>query len=420
MTTLHPFMTSRESVLPLWSQASQARRSLPDARVPDLFVLLHGMLFTNIDLDAFQPTLARFIERLEIEGAEDREWIMMGVTNISSILEYGKPNGVLRKLGAVGTRDPGTTAAMRVMAKREMLADDNMDVDSPTASPTMSTAMADSSDLPMTFKLSLQLAFATLSFVLRHPTRKASAFSRSTINPYLTIMLTFLSTILKHPASRDVLERDIPWEDMVHLFSTVPRAVMASQHLNTPISDDGKRWNMITSGAAPPLPEDWCLRGMEWVGRKVYERGYWASGAERRAELEVLDDVEVEAVTDGQIEDDDDDDGEAGNTLGKRWTRIVRCAVDIAGAVEGFTWVAGTRDWKVEGALAEKVQMWKEEDALEREREEQRRMGTRWADDSMDIDDDGSADASEESESDDENDSEQVKALKVCSTFSMA
>jgi len=53
MTTLHPFTTSRESVLPLWSAPVQSRRSLPDSRIPDLFVLLHGMLFTIIQLDDF-------------------------------------------------------------------------------------------------------------------------------------------------------------------------------------------------------------------------------------------------------------------------------------------------------------------------------------------------------------------------------
>jgi protein SMG6 len=39
----------------------------------DLFVLLHGMLFTNIQLGEFTPTLARFIIRLEIEGAQETE-----------------------------------------------------------------------------------------------------------------------------------------------------------------------------------------------------------------------------------------------------------------------------------------------------------------------------------------------------------
>ena len=40
------FSMARESVLPLWSQTTQARRSASDASTPELFVFLHWMLFT--------------------------------------------------------------------------------------------------------------------------------------------------------------------------------------------------------------------------------------------------------------------------------------------------------------------------------------------------------------------------------------
>ena len=36
---------------------------------------------------------------------------------------------------------------------------------------------------------------------------------------------------------------------------------------------------------------------------------------------------------------------------------IVRCAVGIAQAVDGFRWVEGTRDWRIEDMLEHKVQM---------------------------------------------------------------
>ena len=72
MTSLHPFPASSEAILPIWSLVAQTKRSAPDASVPDLFVLLHGMLFTKVQLDDFQPTLARFVERLGIEGAEEK------------------------------------------------------------------------------------------------------------------------------------------------------------------------------------------------------------------------------------------------------------------------------------------------------------------------------------------------------------
>jgi hypothetical protein len=156
---------------------------------------------------------------------------------------------------------------------------------------------------------------------------------------------------------------------------------------------------------------------MEWVGRRVFERGYWKSGEEKNKEIEVLDASEAEDVTDGIIEDEDDDDGPtssggSGGETGKGWTRIVRCAVSIAQTVNGFRWIEGTRDWRIEGVLEHKVRRWKEEAMMEREAEESRRRGTRWADDAMDVDDDILDDFSEESE-DDEDDTAEVKALEV-------
>lgn len=68
MVAFHPFSTARESVLAMWSPTAQARRQAPDARLSELFVCLHGMLFTNIQLDDFKLVLERFREKLEIGG----------------------------------------------------------------------------------------------------------------------------------------------------------------------------------------------------------------------------------------------------------------------------------------------------------------------------------------------------------------
>ncbi|KAF8162971.1 hypothetical protein B0H34DRAFT_744517 [Crassisporium funariophilum] len=443
MTTLHPFPTSRESVLPIWSHAAQARRSLPDARSSELFILLHGMLFTNIQLDDFTPTLARFIERLEIEGAEERDWIMMAVVNIASILEYGRPSGVLRKIGCVSREinGPQAAAAMRVMAKKVAAGvpgssslggvdEEKMDVDEDMKSPTLPSAESQANDdpnalpeQPPAFKFALQLTFAMLSHVLKRPTRKASQYAVSTLNPYLPVLLTFLATVLKHRQTLEIMERSVPWADLATFFTTVPRKIMISQGLmvapGKPNNRNFERWVMLTSGCPPPLAEDWCLRGMEWVGRKVFERGYWKSGEDRKAELEVLETVEGKQLTDGTIEDDDGDDGpSSGNKtssssdLIRRWVRIIRCGVNIAGTVDGLTWVDGTREWRVEGKLAEKVRRWKEEDETKREEEERRRMGRRWVEDPMDVDESDNSVSEEESE-DDDNDSEDIKALKA-------
>ena len=46
-----------------------------------------------------------------------------------------------------------------------------------------------------------------LSFILRNPTQKASPFTRSTLSPFLTVMITFLAIITR--ATLSVLERSI-------------------------------------------------------------------------------------------------------------------------------------------------------------------------------------------------------------------
>ena len=80
MVAFHPFSTARESVLAMWSPAAQARRQVPDARLPELFVLLHGMLFTNIQLDDFKRVLERFQEKLEIGGKFGRSLSLLTLT----------------------------------------------------------------------------------------------------------------------------------------------------------------------------------------------------------------------------------------------------------------------------------------------------------------------------------------------------
>ena len=55
MVTTHAYPNSREAVLPVWTGEAQARRQAPDASLTALFVHIHGMLFTKIQLDDFKP-----------------------------------------------------------------------------------------------------------------------------------------------------------------------------------------------------------------------------------------------------------------------------------------------------------------------------------------------------------------------------
>ena len=139
MTMLHPFSTSRESILPVWSTSNQqAHLSNSATCATDLFVLLHGMLFTNIQLDNFAGMLAHFLERLEMEGdnIKEHEWIMMGIMNLGVVLEYGRASGVICRSGGLGTRESSSLGggSIRVIVKKPttVIEDDDtkMDIDS--------------------------------------------------------------------------------------------------------------------------------------------------------------------------------------------------------------------------------------------------------------------------------------------------
>jgi len=151
---------------------------------------------------------------------------------------------------------------------------------------------------------------------------------------------------------------------------------------------------------------------MDWVGRRVFERGFWKGADDRRAELEVLDKMEVADATDGVIEEDCDDNRSVPSEKSRRWIRIFRSAIGIAGVVKGFTFLEDTRKWSIEGTLLEKVERWKEEEMMKREAEEQKHMGRRFSGDSMEVDEEDTLEDVTDSE-DDENDAEEVKALKV-------
>lgn len=81
------------------------------------------------------------------------------------------------------------------------------------------------------FKFALQLTSAMLLHVLRQPTHKVSEYVCLTLNPYLTIVLTFPTTILKHRLTLDVLEQSVPWDKLTAFFAKTSCKITNSQGL---------------------------------------------------------------------------------------------------------------------------------------------------------------------------------------------
>lgn len=127
------------------------------------------------------------------------------------------------------------------LAKKGEVDDKKMDVDDDDAvqaplpkymaihqSPSVSEAIAvHDSDIPQPLKHALQLTFAMFSYVLKDPVRKG--ISTSALNPYITVLFTFLTIILRDKVAERVLSRVIPWEDLAAFCTRLPRRIMQSE-----------------------------------------------------------------------------------------------------------------------------------------------------------------------------------------------
>ena len=243
------------------------------------------MIFTRIQLDDFEAVFARFMERLEEDAQIENErpsvsqvdWLMMATTNLAAVLQYGLEEGRIKTAMAEVARKGKQSAPQALMLHADLINEDSgpgtdpaddgeedgeedlpFEDDMPVVK---NLSITEDEAFPLTLTNALQLAFVTLDFVLKHPTR--SQGYHEVVNPYIPIFFTFLATILKQPAAIGLLEAHIPWQALVNTFNAVP-------------SDIDFRPELVQKLVlGPPIPEDWCMRGMEWVGRRVYERGFW-------------------------------------------------------------------------------------------------------------------------------------------------
>ncbi|KAN0111181.1 hypothetical protein V8E52_008793 [Russula decolorans] len=134
--------------LPVWSPLAQARWSAPDACTLELFILLYDMLFTNIQLDDFSPTLARLLERLTIEEPEVVfcDAPTSPVSSIAILLPLQQQPRWSNNMGGLNTQGPSIDATA-------------------------------SQEPPFVFKMAQELTFSMLANVLRFPWERERAAS---------------------------------------------------------------------------------------------------------------------------------------------------------------------------------------------------------------------------------------------------
>ncbi|WWC94237.1 hypothetical protein V866_001077 [Kwoniella sp. B9012] len=405
LTVTHEYPTSRESILPLFDSALQNQRSLPEATAMDLFIRLHGMLFTRISLDDFDAVMSRYMERLEEDARLDgvsrkvvigqTDWMIMASVSLGSIMQYGTSSGIVRKALSQEGAERRRAQALADNEDGEMEDGDNqpnnegLTVDGITPLRTISplpingNGSIDTEDVqPITFTYALKLAFAILEFVLSHPNR-IQGFHQ-VLNPFITIFLTFLATVFRQPHVGSALLLSVPWERLCQFTKSTNLEVIEEKRL--------------VSGL--PLPEDWLLRGNEWVGRRVYERGFWKSkstsatngngrgssgsgsggmvqprkGGNFESEMDVLlanfDPPIGRSLEDGVVDDLEGDTDSSSAINSRRYKRVVWAMGVMVKFVDGLE-LDGDGKVVVEGTLKERLM--ELERQKEREREEERR-----------------------------------------------
>lgn len=446
----------------------QQTLAAPTASATSLFLHIQGQLFTRIDLDQVQPNLARFIERLELDepSGEEPEWIMMAVLAIGSLLEFGKSDSTLRRACGLDTgagagastssqaaggssirsepsrptswsTDGGASIAAASSARAQpwvaeqaaTIADRRMDEDRDDDPSNLSRPMqalttnASTSNLPpamdspraqqaqLVFSLAMEVAFTTLGYLIKtKPYMPAqNPYVKPPLNPYITVLLTFIATIFKHPAALPLMERSIPWGALADLLGTALRRSGGPHESSSSSSaGGGGAKDAALFSASQVLPEDWSLRGMEWTNRRVYERGFWLKahkgplGSLVQGEMDVV--VSSNAIMspsfaggagsstpasatgdglDGIVEDDDDDDDansmdvddrhshrrsrggarlSPAQALGVvRWKRLRSSGEMLVRTVPGFRWDANSLSIVIVEDLADKIALWEQE-----------------------------------------------------------
>nr|XP_019046379.1 hypothetical protein I302_05123 [Kwoniella bestiolae CBS 10118]OCF25309.1 hypothetical protein I302_05123 [Kwoniella bestiolae CBS 10118] len=379
LTVTHEYPTSRESILPLFDSALQNQRSLPEATAMDLFLRLHGMLFTRISLDDFEAVMSRYMERLEedvqLDGVSRKvvigqtDWMIMASVSLGSIMQYGTSSGIVRKALSQEGAERRRAQALADNEDGEGDEGEGLTVDGMAPVRTISPIPINGTDpmeeaQPITFTYALKLAFSIFDFVLSHPNR-IQGFHQ-VLNPFITIFLTFLSTVFRQPHVGSSLLLSVPWERLCQFTNSTNLEIVEEKRL--------------VSGL--PLPEDWLLRGNEWVGRRVYERGFWKSkpsnGRGSTGKMDVLlanfDPPVGRNLEDGIVDDIEGDTDSASAINSRRWKRVQWAVGVLMKYVDGFE-MDGQGKLVTEGTLKERLD--ELERQKERDREEERRLERR-------------------------------------------
>ncbi|KAL2062098.1 hypothetical protein VTL71DRAFT_6364 [Oculimacula yallundae] len=271
----NPFTSARDSILTLFEPLLNSDNAHGQYRLPPLdtaFVKAHGLLFTNREIEKFDPTVKEFLGLLDNQiGRVTRKFMEQGyyiaVANIVAILGFAsKENPVMQAIAETSANE----------ADVDMVGD-------ATNEPAVEIVFDDGLAMK-SFERARQLSNETLEIVLHR-------IGDPNVLPYIHVTLVFMYYLARHPRAMKLLEASFPWQSLTVMLNTLLAPYSTQARI------ESTEFPLPVRGDARPFPEDFALRGL-LCADEYYPESWFAN--------EKIDDaekyLEVASMTDDRKE----------------------------------------------------------------------------------------------------------------------
>ncbi|KAK0105867.1 hypothetical protein ONS95_004380 [Cadophora gregata] len=227
-----PFTSARESILTLFEPVLNSDNAQGQYRLPPLdmaFVRAHGLLFTNKNLEKFEPTVIEFLGLLDNHiGRVTKKFKAQGheiaISNCVAMMGFAARDNILTK---------EILPAKDSEAQMEVDTDEN------------SLAM-------VSFRRAQALSNSTLEIVLKR-------IGDPNVLPFIHVTLVFMYTMARHQGAMACLQDSFPKQ----LLSIMLNTLLSSYKTHSVI--EGDKFPLPEKEDVRPFPEDIAMRGMLWV-----------------------------------------------------------------------------------------------------------------------------------------------------------
>ncbi|QSL67078.1 hypothetical protein MERGE_001465 [Pneumocystis wakefieldiae] len=277
------------------------------------YIKLHGLLFTQLKLDDFETILNDFLSLLIKENIWNKEGVLMAITNVVALFQYGNKHGKLKYLireSKINNKkkkmetynsffDKNYSKLNReyleglttVENKENTLSYDINKIDLPAINHSLFGAahitstlyypinLIKSSDLSWCHRCIKEQEASSIDHIVflkacqLHYFIMSLSISITSSNSlaYNFICMIFLYYCSKYSSVLSSMERFIPWFKIAEYLSNIIKKIKNDNIVGT--SDLPVRQNKS------PLPEDWALRGINW-SEKIWPKAYFENMTE--------------------------------------------------------------------------------------------------------------------------------------------